>query len=87
MDEDDIARAIAMSMGAEAPSAGAEGGGGDDMKAVLADQEYMSSVLASLPGVDPNDASVREMLAAMGGGGSGSAQAEGDKEVKKEEEK
>jgi 26S proteasome regulatory subunit N10 len=83
-DDDDIARAIAMSMGAEAPSVGAEGGAGGDMNAVLADQEYMSSVLASLPGVDPNDASVREMLASMGGGG---AQAEGDKEVKKDEDK
>nr|GMC67732.1 26S proteasome non-ATPase regulatory subunit 4 homolog [Ipomoea batatas] len=36
-----------------------------DMSKLLTDQSYMSSVLASLPGVDPNDPAVRDLLASM----------------------
>ncbi|GAB4848456.1 proteasome regulatory particle base subunit rpn10 [Ancistrocladus abbreviatus] len=36
-----------------------------DMSKLLADQSFVSSILASLPGVDPNDPSVKDVLASM----------------------
>ncbi|RAL45811.1 unnamed protein product [Cuscuta campestris] len=36
-----------------------------DMSKLLADQSFVSSILASLPGVDPNDQSVKDLLASM----------------------
>ncbi|KAK4493434.1 hypothetical protein RD792_011591 [Penstemon davidsonii] len=36
-----------------------------DMNKLLADQSFVSSVLASLPGVDPNDPHVKDLLASM----------------------
>ncbi|GKE23053.1 hypothetical protein Tco_1434565 [Tanacetum coccineum] len=36
-----------------------------DMGKLLADQSFVSSILASLPGVDPNDPSVKDLLASM----------------------
>ncbi|KAK4490487.1 hypothetical protein RD792_001164 [Penstemon davidsonii] len=36
-----------------------------DMNKLLADQSFVSSILASLPGVDPNDPSVKDLLASM----------------------
>ncbi|KAL8168401.1 hypothetical protein V2J09_009900 [Rumex salicifolius] len=36
-----------------------------DMNKLLADQAFVSSILASLPGVDPNDPSVKNLLASM----------------------
>ncbi|XP_062028484.1 26S proteasome non-ATPase regulatory subunit 4 homolog [Rosa rugosa] len=36
-----------------------------DMSKLLADQSFVSSILASLPGVDPNDPSIRDLLASM----------------------
>ncbi|KAG6761662.1 hypothetical protein POTOM_034891 [Populus tomentosa] len=38
-----------------------------DMSKALEDQSFVSSVLASLPGVDPNDPSVKEVLASFQG--------------------
>ncbi|XP_070041857.1 26S proteasome non-ATPase regulatory subunit 4 homolog isoform X1 [Nicotiana tomentosiformis] len=38
-----------------------------DVTKLLADQSFVSSILASLPGVDPNDPSVKELLASMQG--------------------
>nr|GMD58184.1 26S proteasome non-ATPase regulatory subunit 4 homolog [Ipomoea batatas] len=38
-----------------------------DMSKLLADQSFVSSILASLPGVDPNDPSVKDLLASMQG--------------------
>eukprot|EP00249_Psilotum_nudum_P020010 c27520_g2_i1 orf=216-1478(+) len=48
-------------------NAGTSGGtsSASDMSKVLADQSFMSSILASLPGVDPNDPSVRDVLASL----------------------
>lgn len=37
----------------------------------LADADFLNSVLAGLPGVDPNDAAVREVLAGLGGAQGG----------------
>ncbi|KAL5986030.1 hypothetical protein ACLOJK_028020 [Asimina triloba] len=39
--------------------------GQNDMNKVLGDQSFVSSILASLPGVDPNDQSVKDLLASM----------------------
>ncbi|KAJ7944153.1 26S proteasome non-ATPase regulatory subunit 4-like protein [Quillaja saponaria] len=39
--------------------------GQSDMSKLLADQSFVSSILASLPGVDPNDPSVKDLLASM----------------------
>uniref|UniRef100_A0A2N9J2X6 26S proteasome non-ATPase regulatory subunit 4 homolog n=1 Tax=Fagus sylvatica TaxID=28930 RepID=A0A2N9J2X6_FAGSY len=36
-----------------------------DMNKLLTDQSFVSSILASLPGVDPNDPSVKDLLASM----------------------
>ncbi|XP_074308581.1 26S proteasome non-ATPase regulatory subunit 4 homolog [Silene latifolia] len=36
-----------------------------DMNKLLSDQSFVSSILASLPGVDPNDPSVKDLLASM----------------------
>ncbi|GJS32337.1 hypothetical protein Tco_0530719, partial [Tanacetum coccineum] len=36
-----------------------------DMRKLLADQSFVSSILSSLPGVDPNDPSVKYLLASM----------------------
>ncbi|CAO2831324.1 unnamed protein product [Amaranthus hypochondriacus] len=36
-----------------------------DMSKLLADESFVSSILASLPGVDPNDPSVKDLLATM----------------------
>ncbi|KAK6924502.1 von Willebrand factor, type A [Dillenia turbinata] len=48
-----------------------------DMSKLLADQTFVSSILASLPGVDPNDPSVKDLLASM----------QNQSEQKKEEDK
>ena len=48
---------------------------------VLGDTDFMTSVLASLDGVDPNDPSVREALSSLGG------QQQQGEEDKKEEDK
>ncbi|KAL5063664.1 hypothetical protein RYX36_025401 [Vicia faba] len=37
----------------------------DTVGRLLADQSFVSSILASLPGVDPNDPSVKDLLASM----------------------
>ncbi|KFK30464.1 hypothetical protein AALP_AA7G264400 [Arabis alpina] len=59
-DEDqELALALQMSMSAE-ESNEATGAGN-----LLGDQAFISSVLSSLPGVDPNDPAVRELLASM----------------------
>ncbi|XP_077219851.1 regulatory particle non-ATPase 10 [Tasmannia lanceolata] len=38
-----------------------------EMNKVLGDQSFLSSILASLPGVDPNDPSVKDLLASLQG--------------------
>ncbi|CAN6563360.1 unnamed protein product [Malus baccata var. baccata] len=42
-----------------------DSGSEKDMSKLLADQSFVSSILASLPGVDPNDPSVKDLLASM----------------------
>ncbi|KHG01330.1 26S proteasome non-ATPase regulatory subunit 4 -like protein [Gossypium arboreum] len=38
-----------------------------DVSKVLGDQSFMSSILSSLPGVDPNDPNVKDLLASLPG--------------------
>ncbi|XP_076937511.1 26S proteasome non-ATPase regulatory subunit 4 homolog [Bidens hawaiensis] len=58
-DDQDLALALQYSMqdGAKDQS--------EDMGKLLADQSFVSSILTSLPGVDPNDPSVKDLLASM----------------------
>ncbi|KAK9059796.1 hypothetical protein SSX86_020500 [Deinandra increscens subsp. villosa] len=57
-DDEDLALALQVSMqeGVKDQS---------DMGKLLADQSFVSSILTSLPGVDPNDPSVKDLLASM----------------------
>ncbi|CAJ2635799.1 unnamed protein product [Trifolium pratense] len=57
-DDVDLARALQLS---QTPASLAA----DPVGRLLADQSFVSSVLASLPGVDPNDPSVKDLLASM----------------------
>ncbi|XP_076910843.1 26S proteasome non-ATPase regulatory subunit 4 homolog [Bidens hawaiensis] len=60
-DDQDLALALQLSV-----QEGAKDQSGEtDMGKLLADQSFVSSVLASLPGVDPNDPSVKDLLASM----------------------
>nr|AAM65985.1 multiubiquitin chain binding protein MBP1 [Arabidopsis thaliana] len=60
-DEDqDLALALQMSMSGE-ESSEATGAGNN----LLGNQAFISSVLSSLPGVDPNDPAVKELLASL----------------------
>ncbi|XP_076896647.1 26S proteasome non-ATPase regulatory subunit 4 homolog [Bidens hawaiensis] len=60
-DDQDLALALQLSV-----QEGAKDQSGEtDMGKLLADQSFISSVLASLPGVDPNDPSVKDLLASM----------------------
>ncbi|XP_004289860.1 PREDICTED: 26S proteasome non-ATPase regulatory subunit 4 homolog [Fragaria vesca subsp. vesca] len=57
----ELALALQMSM---QDSAG-EPSSQSDVNKVLEDQSFLSSILESLPGVDPNDPSVKELLASL----------------------
>ncbi|KAL1536864.1 proteasome regulatory particle base subunit rpn10 [Salvia divinorum] len=56
----------------------------NDANNIFADQSYMSSVLAQLPGVDPNDPAIKDLLASMQ---NQSEKKEEDSESKEEEKK
>ncbi|KAJ4843310.1 proteasome regulatory particle base subunit rpn10 [Turnera subulata] len=56
-----------------------ESGNQSDVSKLLADQSFVSSILASLPGVDPNDPSVKDLLASM--------QSQSESQEKKDEDK
>ncbi|KAG9129863.1 hypothetical protein Leryth_006996 [Lithospermum erythrorhizon] len=78
-DDQDLARALQLSV---------QDGSDDqanqaDMSKLLADQSFVSSILASLPGVDPNDPSVKDLLASMQSQAS-TQQKDEDKETKEE---
>ncbi|CAH9085041.1 unnamed protein product [Cuscuta europaea] len=57
-----------------------------DMSKLLADQSFVSSILASLPGVDPNDPSVKDLLASMQSQ-SETQEKDEDKDPKEEDKK
>ncbi|KAL2622779.1 hypothetical protein R1flu_002984 [Riccia fluitans] len=63
---EDLVMALQMSMHEAAGAGGSTTTPADtDISRVLGDQSFVSSVLASLPGVDANDPSVREVLASL----------------------
>ncbi|XP_042025666.1 26S proteasome non-ATPase regulatory subunit 4 homolog [Salvia splendens] len=56
----------------------------NDVNKIFPDQSYMSSMLAQLPGVDPNDPAIKDLLASIQ---NQSEKKEEDKEPKEEEKK
>ncbi|XP_059623471.1 26S proteasome non-ATPase regulatory subunit 4 homolog isoform X1 [Cornus florida] len=60
-DDQDLALALQLSVQEGTKDEGSQ----TDMSKLLADQSFVSSILASLPGVDPNDPSVKDLLASM----------------------
>ncbi|XP_022145439.1 26S proteasome non-ATPase regulatory subunit 4 homolog [Momordica charantia] len=61
MDDPELALALQLSVQEDAKDSTSQ----PDMSKLLADQSFVSSILASLPGVDPNDPSVKDLLASM----------------------
>ncbi|KAL7591970.1 hypothetical protein Lser_V15G31581 [Lactuca serriola] len=76
---DDQDLALALQLSVEEGAKDGSGSGQADMGKLLADQSFVSSILASLPGVDPNDPSVKDLLASM--------QNQPESEQKKKEDK
>ncbi|KAL9417554.1 hypothetical protein AB3S75_040521 [Citrus x aurantiifolia] len=76
-DEDtELALALQMSMQDDTKDPSNQ----SDMSKVLGDQSFVSSILTSLPGVDPNDPSVKDLIASLQG------QPESSEQKKKEDE-
>ncbi|XBH57146.1 hypothetical protein VPH35_078809 [Triticum aestivum] len=71
-DDQDLALALQMSV------QDAEAAGQSDMSKVFEDRSFVTSILNSLPGVDPNDPSVKDLLASLHG--------QGEQEEKKDTE-
>ncbi|KAL6956819.1 proteasome regulatory particle base subunit rpn10 [Sarracenia purpurea var. burkii] len=74
-DDQDLALALQLSVQDSTKDQASQ----TDMNKLLADQSFVSSILASLPGVDPNDPSVKDLLASM--------QSQPGTEQKKDEDK
>ncbi|KAI3451420.1 hypothetical protein Pfo_008090 [Paulownia fortunei] len=79
-DDHDLQLALQLSV----QDSGADQSNPTDMNKLLADQSFVSSILASLPGVDPNDPHVQDLLASMQ---SQSEQKKEEDKAPKEEEK
>ncbi|GAY53765.1 hypothetical protein CUMW_151530 [Citrus unshiu] len=82
-DDPELALALQLSMQdgtKDAPSH-------SDMSQLLADQAFVSSILASLPGVDPEDPSVKDVLTSMQNQSEPQEKKDEDKVSKEEEEK
>ncbi|XP_021286189.1 26S proteasome non-ATPase regulatory subunit 4 homolog [Herrania umbratica] len=62
-DDKELALALQMSMQESSKDSSAQ----SDVSKVLGDQSFMSSILSSLPGVDPNDPNVKDLLASLPG--------------------
>eukprot|EP00250_Pteridium_aquilinum_P010445 c19392_g1_i1 orf=323-1555(-) len=77
-EDQDLAFALQISM---QEAAAAADGGSSDMNRVLGDQSFVSSILSSLPGVDPNDPSVRDVLASLQGDNENKPAEKKDKET------
>ncbi|KAK1586883.1 hypothetical protein Q3G72_007170 [Acer saccharum] len=60
-DDPELALALQLSVQESSKDSASQ----SDMSKLLTDQSFVSSILASLPGVDPNDPSVKDMLASM----------------------
>ncbi|KAE8664642.1 26S proteasome non-ATPase regulatory subunit 4-like protein [Hibiscus syriacus] len=62
-DDQELALALQMSVQDGSKDSSAP----SDVSKVLGDQSFMSSILSSLPGVDPNDPNVKDLLASLPG--------------------
>ncbi|XP_038994781.1 26S proteasome non-ATPase regulatory subunit 4 homolog [Hibiscus syriacus] len=82
-EDPDLALALQLSVQESTKDSSSEA----DMSKLLADQSFVSSILASLPGVDPNDPSVKEMLASMQNQSESQQKQDEDKAPEKKEEK
>ncbi|CAI0445241.1 unnamed protein product [Linum tenue] len=82
-EDQDLAAALQMSM----QEGEKDSSGQMDMSEVLEDQAFVSSVLASLPGVDPNDPSVKDLLASLHGKSESSDQKKDEEKAAKDDEK
>ncbi|KAI5313093.1 hypothetical protein L3X38_042267 [Prunus dulcis] len=60
-EDPELALALQLSVQESAKDSGSQ----KDTSKLLADQSFVSSILASLPGVDPNDPSVKDLLASL----------------------
>uniref|UniRef100_A0A7N0ZZQ5 26S proteasome non-ATPase regulatory subunit 4 homolog n=1 Tax=Kalanchoe fedtschenkoi TaxID=63787 RepID=A0A7N0ZZQ5_KALFE len=63
--EDAVDQDLALALQLSVQDGTSESSSQSDMNKLLTDQSFVSSILASLPGVDPNDPSVKELLASM----------------------
>ncbi|MAS42879.1 MAG: hypothetical protein CML43_06975 [Rhodobacteraceae bacterium] len=79
----DSGSAAAAAQASSSTEAGAQAASGDD---AITDQEFFGNILSSLPGVDPNDAQIQELLRNYNPT-AGSADGDKDKKDKKEEKK
>ncbi|XP_031270818.1 26S proteasome non-ATPase regulatory subunit 4 homolog isoform X2 [Pistacia vera] len=75
-EDKELALALQMSMQEDAKDPSNQ----TDISKVLGDQSFVSSILTSLPGVDPNDPSVKDLIASLQG------QSESSQEKKDEDE-
>ncbi|KAF7049770.1 hypothetical protein CFC21_058254 [Triticum aestivum] len=80
-DDQDLALALQMSV------QDAEVAGQSDMSKVFEDRSFVTSILNSLPGVDPNDPSVKDLLASLHGQGEEEKKDKEDKPDKPEDGK
>ncbi|XP_022775426.1 26S proteasome non-ATPase regulatory subunit 4 homolog isoform X2 [Durio zibethinus] len=80
-DDPELALALQLSVQGSTKDASSQA----DVSKLLAHQSFMSSILAPLPGVDPNDPSVKELLASMQNPSELRQKQDEDKAPKKEE--
>ncbi|KAM7524055.1 hypothetical protein LguiA_013957 [Lonicera macranthoides] len=80
-DDQDLALALQLSVQESAKDQASQG----DMSNLLADQSFVSSILSSLPGVDPNDPSVKDLLASMQSQSESNQKKDGDKAPKEDD--
>lgn len=96
-EEEQIARALAMSMSSAddavametesaKPADAASSTPGEDMNKMLADPSFLTSVLSSLPNVDPNDTGIRDAVADLVGKGEKNDDETGNKEESSKQE-
>ncbi|XP_057965060.1 26S proteasome non-ATPase regulatory subunit 4 homolog [Malania oleifera] len=83
VDDPELALALQLSVQDSMKESGSQ----TDMSKLLADQSFVSSILASLPGVDPNDPSVKDLLASMQNQSESEQKKGEDKEPPNEEDK
>lgn len=82
-DDQDLALALQLSVQDSAK----DQVGQTEMNQLLGDQSFMSSILSSLPGVDPNDPAVKDLLASVQNQNNKEKDDQDDKATKEDEKK